>query len=456
MGDARGKHWAQCPFLCLSADGNHLLGAKDPVYLYASCRPVCPNVRQQFQMINNMTTETQAITLVGMDAHSEKIALSLTRWQHGSDPEVLKDLTTTLNALETTYARQVPLGSLTVLEASTNAFSIARRLEAIEQRVEILASDTLAGRARADRINDRIDARNLAFAYARGGTRKVHLPSEQHRQWRDVFFGYRNAVKDSVRCSNRIWGFCSGHGLKLPKSSFKRKVETVKADVLSHGWTKEESFHVEILLAEYTHALDIRDRYYARIAKTVAEQPEMTRLMQILGVRFIVAFALAAFIEDIKRFKSPKKLVSYIGLNPTVLCSGKSEGPSCVSSYGRIDLKALMVEAAQCALRKGNDDMVKWARRKVAGGKNRNVVICALARKLVTRAWHILMEHPVPNRDGEDCFKRKLVKLASTVGREHLTSLGFKKSADYVETVCARLYPPLLTPELQTAAPASA
>ena len=403
-----------------------------------------------------MTNETQAISLVGMDAHSVKISLSLTRWRHGTNPEVVKDLTTTLEALEPTYARQVPPGSLTVLEASTNAFSIARRLEAIGQRVEVLTSDALAGRARADRINDRIDARNLAFAYASGGTRKVHIPSEQHRQWRDVFFGYSNAVKDSVRCSNRIWGFCSGHGLKLPKASFQRKVETVRAEVLGHGWTKEESFHVEILLDEYTHALDIRARYYARIAQTVAAQPEMTRLMQILGVRFIVAFALVAFIEDIKRFKNPKKLVSYIGLNPTVLSSGESEGPRRISPYGRSDLKSLMIEAAQCALRKGSDERVKWERRKIAGNKNINLVICALARKLATCAWHILMEHPVPNRDGEACFRRKLVKLASAVGREHLTSLGFKKSADYVETICARLYPPLASPELQTAAPASA
>lgn len=116
--------------------------------------------------------------------------------RHGAEPEVLKELTTTLEALETTYARQIPAGALTVLEASTNAFSIARRLATIGQRVEVLASDTLSGRARADRINDRIDARILAFAYARGEHR-VLVPSKQHQQWRDIFFGHRNTVKDS-------------------------------------------------------------------------------------------------------------------------------------------------------------------------------------------------------------------------------------------------------------------
>ena len=403
-----------------------------------------------------MTNETQAITLVGMDAHSEKISLCITRWRHGSDPEVLKELTTTLDSLETTYARQVPAGSLSVLEASTNAFSIAGRLAAIGQRVEVLASDTLSGRARADRINDRIDARNLAFAYARGGTRRVHVPSARHSQWRDIFFGHRNAVKDSVRCSNRIWSFCSGHGLKLPKESLKRKADAVRKNVLAHGWTSEEMFHVETLLLEYEHSLEIRARYEQRIVRIVSETPEMTRLMQILGVRFIVAFALTAFIEDIHRFKNPKKLVSYIGLNPTVLRSGKSEGPRVVSHYGRRDLKALMAEAAQCVLRKGGDGMAKWARRKIATGKISNVIICALARKLVTRAWHILMGHPVPDREGERSFRLKLAKLASAVGRKHLASLGFKKPADFIEAICAQIYTTPTPAELQTAAPASA
>jgi len=131
-------------------------------------------------------------------------------------------------------------------------------------------------------------------------------------------------------------------------------------------------------------------------ARIATESPEMTRLMQQLGVGFIVAFALVAIVEDVHRFANPKKLTSYIGLNPTVLKSGESEGPRAISHYGRRDLKTLMVQAAQCVLRKGSDDTAKWAHRKIASGKNRNVVVCALARKLSVRAWHILMGHRSP------------------------------------------------------------
>ena len=38
------------PHPCLSADGIHLLGAQDPVYLNATCRPVYSRVRQRNQI----------------------------------------------------------------------------------------------------------------------------------------------------------------------------------------------------------------------------------------------------------------------------------------------------------------------------------------------------------------------------------------------------------------------
>ena len=52
MGDAQGACWAKCPSLCLSADGNHLLGAQDPACLSASCRSVCPDARQRLERYN--------------------------------------------------------------------------------------------------------------------------------------------------------------------------------------------------------------------------------------------------------------------------------------------------------------------------------------------------------------------------------------------------------------------
>ena len=123
--------------------------------------------------------QTNTTTLVGMDLHSEKVQLCVTRWTHGADPVRERFLCTTVAALEATYRRQVPEGAVTVLEASTNAFSVARRLGSIGFEARVLVSDIAAGLSARDRINDRIDAYNIAVAYARRGASRteVFVPS---------------------------------------------------------------------------------------------------------------------------------------------------------------------------------------------------------------------------------------------------------------------------------------
>jgi len=157
--------------------------------------------------------EAQWNCLVGMDAHSEQATLCITQWEHGSDPVVRKQLEVELGKLEEAYRRHVPAGALTVLEASTNAFAIAGRLEAMGQRAAVVCSDTLRCFTRGDKVTDRLDARHLAKAWARGSAREVWVPDEESARMRELLFAYRDARKDAHAAGSRIWGFCNRLGL---------------------------------------------------------------------------------------------------------------------------------------------------------------------------------------------------------------------------------------------------
>ena len=78
-------------------------------------------------------------------------------------------------------------------------------------------------------------------------------------------------------------------------------------------------------LAEDVELLD------REIAEDVIEDPSVKRLLTITGVNVIVAAGLVAAIGDIRRFSSPQKLVSYVGLNPRVRQSGLG-----LAQHGRI------------------------------------------------------------------------------------------------------------------------
>lgn len=379
--------------------------------------------------------------VVGMDAHSRKLSLCHMRRENGRSVRV-KCIATTLDALEGTYAKHFPADVPTVLEASTNSFHIAKRLAAIGRKAVVLASDVLSGAARKDRINDRIDAENLARVALKGDgetLRAVFVPSARGAELREEYFAYRDARKDATRAANRIWSFCSRHGLDVDGKIGKKRCEALLTEAKARGWGEGTLSRAKGLVEDWLHAEAVCNGREKVLEKEVFGNPAMTRLQQVPGIRFVGAFALVAFVEEIRRFRTAKKLSACIGLNPTVNRSGEEEGKGKLSKFGRGDLKAVFVEAAQSAM-KTDSPLVGWAKHLLARGKPWNVAMAALARKLSVLCWHILMGHPVPDRERERATKRKLALLAGRVGQEAVKAAGYGKKAEYVAAVAAKLY----------------
>ena len=387
-----------------------------------------------------MEERCQEHEVIGMDAHSRKLALCHMR-KVGDRIVKIQTVATTLDALETTYARQMPAGTLTVLEASTNSFSIVRRLGEIGFPAKVLSSDVLSGLSRQDRVNDRIDAENLARIYLRQGPelRAVFTPSMHGVEMRETYFAYRDAKKDMTRAANRIWSFCSRQGLDVDKRIGKRRCAELLGEAEARGWGEAVLERAKGLVNDWERAYDTCRAREKAIERAVFDSDAMRRLQQVPGVRFIGAFALVAFVEDVRRFDNPKKLVSFIGLNPTVSESGEKDGRRSVSKFGRSDLKSIFVEAAQSAMRTDNG-MTKWARHLLAKGKDWNVVMVALARKLVVLCWHILMGHPAPDRERQSATASKLSLLAQRVGKDAVKAANYESGAEFVARTCSMLY----------------
>ena len=380
--------------------------------------------------------EAQWNCLVGMDAHSEQATLCITEWEFGSEPKVRKQLTAKLADLEETYRRHVTEDSLTVLEASTNAFAIAGRLEGIGQRAAVVCSDTLAGLTRSDKVNDRIDARNLARAWARGGARQVWVPGEESAKMRELYFAYRDAKKGLQAAGSRIWSFCSR--LCLPPPRLGEGLAERLAGLASGRFGPQSPWEVRArtLGEEWQRQAELKAHWLERIEAAVAADTGAARLMQVLGIGPLTAFALVAFIGDIRRFPTSSQLVAYVGLNPGVSQSGKDEGKGGLSRHGRRDLRSLLIEGAHSAIVHGKGAMHKWARnlaRKDGGGKPGNLALCALARKMLVQVWHILMGHPPLKHAATPNHRRKLATVARSAWRiGALEGIGFAKVKEYV------------------------
>ena len=391
------------------------------------------------------------VTLVGMDAHTRVLSLCIAEWRHGSDPKVIKSMSSVrLEDMEEVYRRWIPDGALTLIESSGNTRVIVKRLKAIGRKVEVLNSDILRSVSERDRVNDRIDAEKLTYAYARGNAngKSVWMPSDEYAGYRDLISGYIRNTRDTVRCSNRIWAFCNSHGLPLPKRGMPKKAERIRAILDGMSIDPNQRALAESHLEDFEHFSRKRESDAHRLKKIAIQRRDVLRLMQLPGIKLYIAFALAVFIEDIRRFPTAKHLVAYFGLNPAVNMSGEQERRlkrngkegGRLSRFGRSDVKHLCAEIGQTVLRRDDCPVARWARHKLASGKGYNKVCMAAARKVVTYAWYILMDVPTPNRDMQAFYERKLGTSYGEVGREEMSQIGFPTRRSFVEAVSAEVY----------------
>lgn len=401
--------------------------------------------------------EDEPTYVVGMDAHSKKLAISIWDWSDRWNPSAVKEIKCfDIEALEKTYERHVDLDSLTIIESSTNSMALKRRLNELGFRAEIVRADTIADKERKRKVCDIQDARNLAKAYLKGDVVEfVWTPSDKYEEYRDIMFAYRDATKESTRISNRIWSICSRKGYRLPVRGGRGKAETLRAEAAKANVSGFARKQLDMLLEDYERMLKRKGELARIIAETVVRSPQMLKLMQLPGVSYRGAFALEAAVEDVRRFSKASKLSAYGGFSPTLDTSGDEEETARkrggtgkpLDGEGREDIKFFFAEAGQSVLTScGKMDIGRWGWSMINRGKPRNKVVCAIGRKLLTYAWHIMRNDPTPNRLNEALFKRKMKKLHEAMSSKRMYELGFGTQNEFAEQQAELVYgglPPL-------------
>ncbi|MDH6128244.1 transposase [Kitasatospora sp. GP82] len=115
----------------------------------------------------------------------------------------------------------------------------------------------------------------------------------------------------------------------------------------------------------------------------------MAALTRLPGIGTLTALTIVAEAGDISRFPCARNLASWAGLTPTVRNSDRTVHHGNISKQGSPWLRWIMCEAAQTAKRHpvfapGYQDMVRR--------RGKSIATTAVARKLLTRAYHVLRE----------------------------------------------------------------
>jgi transposase len=381
--------------------------------------------------------------VIGLDLHPDVFSAAALEGREAGTARVQQRWDRWPTAGLEAWARQLPRGDVVAVEASGNTFMAAERLRAAGVAVVVLESQRAGQIGKSYCANDRSDAVKLARIYLSGLAHLVWQPDAQTRERREVLHSYRTAVATATRTRNRLKSFLSDQGVRLKAGVRLAQPGGQRTVLTARTWSPRQAQLLEEMLAELQLAQARRQRLSALMAREVATDPALVPLLRLLGVRHVLAYAVAAVVGDITRFATPKKLVAYLGLAPTVDQSGNGRrGCEELVSFGRQDLRTLLTQAAHNALNQPASPLHRWGWKLCLRKAHKNVAIIAIARKLTVSIWYLLRGLFTPLTQIDGSLRVKLTKVATTIGAAAIRQLGYPSKSVFIEEKCHWLLSP--------------
>jgi transposase len=288
------------------------------------------------------------------------------------------------------FAKTLTHDDHVVLEATGNAAAVVEAIAPHVGRVVVANPRQVRLIAHAKIKTDAIDAAVLARLYASNFLPEVWIPDQRTLALRRQVTRRNQVVRQRVRLKTIVQSILHAH--LVPQCPH--------ADLFGHkgrAWLtaqhlpEDEREAVERHVREYDRAGEDLRVVERELARGALADAGVKRLMTIPGIDMVAAVGLTAAIGPIERFKKPDRLVSYIGLNPSVHQSG--EGPARhgrITKQGRTHARTMLVEAAWQAVR--GPGPLRAFYQRVSSRRGNHVAAVAVARKLAVIVWHLLVK----------------------------------------------------------------
>jgi len=233
---------------------------------------------------------------------------------------------------------------------------------------------------------DKVDAAILAQLLRADLLPEAWIAPPNVRQRRAVLRHRTSLVRLGTRLRNRIHAVAADHGYDRPASYWTGP---------GRGWLAELDLPaasrqiVTDCLAVIDAVAPVIDRTDGDLHARAKADPRVKVLTALPGVGEFTALVMLAEIGDISRFASARKLAAWAGLTPTVRGSDLKVRHGHISKQGSAHLRWVMNQAAQTAKRSPEFAATCAA---IAKRRGKQIATIAIARKLLTRAWHLLAD----------------------------------------------------------------
>jgi transposase len=312
------------------------------------------------------------------------------------------------------FARSLAPDDQVALEATGAAEGIAAILEPHVARVLIANTRRVRAIAESKVKTDKVDARTLCELLDAGFLPAVWRPGEPTRALRALLGRRERMVRSRTRAKNAVHA-ALGRNLK------GRPPMSDAFGVAGRRWLRglELPAHERRIVESCLREVDFLSREIEELERELARlalaSEAIKRLMSVPGVSLVSAATFVATVGDVGRFETPRKLVSYVGLDPRVRQSGEAPARhGHISKQGSAEARHMLCEAAWIVVRTPGPVRAFYERLRARRGAQ--IAVVATARKLCVLFWHLLTDEQDYAFGRPSLHRHKLRRLELAAG----------------------------------------
>ena len=361
-------------------------------------------------------------TAFGMDVHSRSVTVCAVVFETG-ETESKKFINCPSPAEIAGWMERFPAPHYAAYESGCTGFYMARSLRELGIDCDVIATSSIPRTQKeAKKKSDKLDAKKLVreILNSANSLSAVWLPDEETEGARAISRAHADAVKAMKVAKQQLLSLLLANGVvydertatgtrKKPfTKDFYRWLNTVDlGDVgktLALGMLKEAA----------VDAIEREKRCRAAMleyADSERWKPFVDGLSTIKGVGEAGAFAYAAEIGDFNRFKSARRLPSWVGLTPSQSDSGEKSSSGKITKAGNAHLRRYLLEGTnglvfaanattkqttknqvvsdlvRAHTKKGTRRLVDRSKHLKTRGKKSNIIKVAIASELIKWVW---------------------------------------------------------------------
>ncbi len=290
------------------------------------------------------------------------------------------------------FYRQMPVPSLIGMEATGNSQWFVELVEDLGHALWIGDAAQIRASYVRKQKTDKRDAGHLRKLLEEGRFPKLWTADREQRDHRQLVMHRHKLVQIRSRVKNELQHLSLNKGMQKQNKLWSAAGQKALRELRLKPWAacrREDLLQLLAMLDQQIGKLD------AAVQQAAEHNPQAKLLMTQPGVGPVTSLAFVLTLGDVSRFPRGKQVASYLGLIPREHSSGGRQMLGSISKQGNRLMRALLVEAAQTAVRYDPGFRKEYLHR--CHQKPKGVAKVAAARKLAVRLyWMLRTQKPYP------------------------------------------------------------